>query len=162
MRYLANAEQTHQGQGESAMKNVAESFPIIKSCVTFFVLGIFASGCTNNPASTTMASTNTPVIANTTNAFTFVVAANNYTQNENWGLAFTSDSIAFSVVSGNYISGSVLFTVTDSTNATVFQETINANRVIALTQSGTGVPARCTINCSHYTGSLTFAMSGYN
>lgn len=143
------------------MKTISESFPVIKSCVTLFALGIILSSCTDNPASTTTASTNTPVIASAANAFTFVVTANNYTHNENWGLTFTSDSIAFSIVSGNHTSGSVLISVTDSTNAAIFQDTVTANRVVALTQSGKGIPAHCTINCGSYTGNLTFAMSGY-
>jgi hypothetical protein len=143
------------------MKNIPRSFPIIECCVTIFALGIFASSCTNNPASSTTASTNTPVIASATNAFTFVLAASSYTQDENWGLTFTSDSIAFSVVSGNYTSGSVLFSVTDSTNGAIFQDTVTTNRVIALTQSGKGIPTHCTINCNGYTGNVTFAMSGY-
>lgn len=143
------------------MKNTTESFPVIKSYIVLFAFAIFVSSCmNNNPASPTTVATNTPVIASAANAFTFVLAANNYTQNQNWGVTFTSDSITFSLVSGNYKSGSVLFSVTDSTTATILQDTIKTNAVVALTQTGKGVPKHCTINCSNYTGNVTFTMSG--
>ena len=134
-----------------------------KCCLALFAIGIFLSGCSTNtnPASTTTAATNIPVIASATNAFTFVLEANDYTQSQNLGLTFTADSIALSVVSGNYKSGSISFSVTDSTNATIVQDSITTSGVIAMTLPVKRNPKHCLIDCSHYAGSVTFSMSGY-
>jgi hypothetical protein len=145
------------------MKNAISSFHITKSYITLFSLGIFLSGCTNsnsnNPMTPVTVATNTPVIASVTNAFTYVIMANNYTQNQDWALTFTSDSLVLAVVSSNYKSGSLYFSVTDSTNAAIFQDTLTTNSVTTLIQSGKGIPKHCTINCSAYTGNVTFTLS---
>ena len=141
------------------MKKIDKSFPT--KCFVLFALGTIASGCNGNPASSTTVTANLPVIASANNAFTFVVSANNYSHNGTWGLMFNSDSISFAITSTNFASGSVLFSVTDSNNSTIFQETLVTNDVIAITQSGKGIPANCTINCSRYTGTMTIAVGGY-
>lgn len=141
------------------MKNIPGSFPIIRSCIILSTLGVMMSSCTVNPASWTTAATNTPVIASVPNTFTFVLDANNYTQNQNWALTFTTDSLVLSVVSSNHESGSFSYSVTDSTNTTILQGTITTNTVIATTQTGLGIPKYCTVNCSQYAGNVTFTLS---
>jgi len=103
--------------------------------------------------------TNTPVIKSTTNAFSYVLAANSFSGNMEYELAFTSDSLAYSIVVSNYQSGSGSLTILDGKDTTVYTEPLQSNKVLAFTQANKGIPMRIKFLFNGFSGTLTLGLA---
>lgn len=144
------------------MKPHRNGSSIIVGFAAAFALCTIMAGCKSDSVSPSTTGSNTPVIANASNAFSFIIAANNYSSNYNSSLSFTKDSLAISITSANYSSGKVLLSIADSSGSVIVQDSVMANKVVAETLSGKGIPKECTIICQNYSGSLVFALAGQN
>ncbi len=110
----------------------------------------------NSPAA------NTPVVANTQNAFSFNVAANSYTATCEYTLSFSTDSLACSLTVAGQTTGSGSLRIADSNYSTVYADSMLRNQVVAFTQTGKGVPKHIEMLFNGYTGTISFALSRDN
>ena len=122
------------------------------------------AGCRKDPSSTIpiqpgTAANNTPVVANTQNAFSFDLTASSYTSTLAYPLSFTTDSLACSLNVASNTAGTGSLKVTDANNAMVYGDSVLSNQVIASTQAGKGMPKSIQLVFSNYTGVLTFALA---
>jgi hypothetical protein len=101
-----------------------------------------------------------PVTTNTTNSFTFTIDANQYSDNSQSTLTFFSDSLVVTLSSTGYFFGQAIFSVSDSSNAIVFSDTVRSNKTIAIAHLKTTRPRHCSINISNLTAKLAFAVVG--
>ena len=102
---------------------------------------------------------NTPVIKSTTNAFSYVLAGNSFSGNMEYELAFTSDSLAYSIVVSSYKSGSGSLTILNGNNTIVYSEPLQSNKVLAFTQMNKGIPNRIKFLFNGFSGTLTFGLA---
>ena len=103
--------------------------------------------------------TNTPVIKSTTNAFSYVLAAHSFSGNMEYELAFTSDSLAYSVVVSNYKTGSGSLRVIDGNNITVYSEPLQSNKVLAFTQTNKGIPKKIKFLFNEFSGTFNLGLA---
>ncbi len=132
--------------------------------IVFIVLAIMAichAGCKKDD-SVNSTSANVPVIANTTNAFTFSLTAKSYTANAEYNLSFSTDSLACSLTVVNQTEGNASLKIIDSANSTVYGDSVLTNKVVAFTQANKGIPKNITLVFKGYTGTLTFALARNN
>ncbi len=116
-------------------------------------------GCKKDNVTDASSNGNIPVIANTSNALAFTLAANSYTANTEYDLTFTTDSLACSIIISNQTLGSASLTIVDSNNSVVYSNAQLSNQVFAYTQANKGIPRKIKINFSNYTGSFSFALA---
>jgi hypothetical protein len=128
--------------------------PILLALVIFV-------GCKENSTVSIQSSAlqNTPIIVSTTNAFTYAIDANAYTANTAYDLAFSTDSLACTLVVGGYLSGNASLYIRDSTNSIVLNDSVTTNRKKVTTQAGTGIPKRFTLSSNNFTGKISFVLS---
>jgi hypothetical protein len=103
---------------------------------------------------------NSPVVANVTNSFTYTVNANQYSCNSQNDLNFLSDSLVVTLSSSNYSSGQAIIVVNDSLNVTVFSDTVKSNKTIAIANLKTTKPKHCILALTNMTAKLTFSVVG--
>jgi hypothetical protein len=115
-------------------------------------------GCKDN-TSTNPTFTNYPVAANTTDAFSYTVTADSYTTTAAYDVSFSTDSLACSITVTNQTSGNASLKITDSTNATVYSDSLLTNKVLAFTQTHKGIPKNIQLAFHQYTGTLVFVLS---
>ena len=122
------------------------------------VLAIALIGCRKNDT-VSPSTENTPVVANTANAFSFTLAATSYTATNQYTMSFSTDTIACSLTITGKTTGSGSLTVADSNYSIVYADSSLNNQVTAFTQSGKGIPKRISIVFNDYTGTITFALA---
>ena len=110
-----------------------------------FLTCIFAAckkDSAGNPVSenTQIIGMNTPVVANTQNAFSINLAAESYSSTATYALSFSTDSTACSLTVTGQTTGNASLKITDSNNSAVYVDTLLNNQVIAFTQTGKGYP----------------------
>lgn len=137
----------------------SRSLFIISHCLILFTFVVML-GCNSSSTPTSPTLNNTAMISNVLNAFSYSVAANNFTASDTFDLTFSADSLAYSLASGNYVSGSALVSVLDSNGAVIIRDSVFTNKLVGATLSGKGIPRRFAIACNHYTGSMNFSMAG--
>jgi hypothetical protein len=129
----------------------------------YFAIGMVLclASCQNNSNSTTALDIlHSPVTTNLTNSFTFSIDANQYTDNSNNLLSFLSDSLVVTLTSTSYLSGQAIISVSDSSNATIFSDTVRSNKTIAIAHLKTARPRHCSLNISNLTAKLAFVVVG--
>jgi hypothetical protein len=144
------------------MKTQKYRFFLTASCASLLLLCTIIASCKSNSVSPSTSATNSPVIANAANAFSFALDGNNFSSSYRYALTFTTDSVAIVVTSGNYATGKVNLSITDSAGMVVFQDSVLTNKVVAQAEPVNNVPKSCNIVCSDYSGSLVFTLSGQN
>jgi hypothetical protein len=101
-----------------------------------------------------------PVTTNVTNNFTFSIDANQYSDNSNNILSFLSDSLVVTLSSTSYSSGQAIISVSDSSYATIFTDTVRSNKTIAIAHLKTTKPRHCSLNITNLTAKLAFVVMG--
>ena len=102
---------------------------------------------------------NTPVIANTQNAFAFELVAAAYSSSITYPLSFSTDTLACSLTITGHTSGGGFIKIVDSNNTTVISDSTLGNKIAAFTQSGRGIPKTISMVFINYTGNINFALS---
>ncbi|MBI5021012.1 MAG: hypothetical protein HZB59_06215 [Ignavibacteriales bacterium] len=128
-----------------------------------FIISIILSinSCKDDVATTTANDdSNSPVVANVTNSFTYTVNANQYSSNSQNDLNFLSDSLVVTLSSSNYSSGQAIIVLNDSANATIFSDTLKSNKTIAITSLKTTKPKHCILALTNLTAKLIFSVVG--
>ncbi|MBA4311360.1 MAG: hypothetical protein C0417_01900 [Chlorobiaceae bacterium] len=120
----------------------------------------FTSCKDNGTTSTIHNDLNSPVIANVANSFTNTINANKFSCNSQNDLNFLSDSLTVTILSTNYSSGQAIIVVSDSSNATIFSDTVKSNKTIAITNLKTTKPKHCILALTDLTAKLTFVVVG--
>jgi len=135
---------------------------ILSSCATVLrsvvVLCAFAA-CNDTATSPASILTNAPVTASVTDAFTYVMMANSYTASVKYDLNFTTDSLVYSMVVGNFGAGNIAFVVADPLGNTILRDSVFTSKVNTVVQSGKGIPKRCTLSFQNFTGSINLALT---
>lgn len=124
--------------------------------ISFLVIAAYFAGCTED---TTVNPPNTPVIASTSNAFAYTLAANSYSANSEYELSFTTDSLAYSIIVSGYMSGNGSLTIMDSNNLNVYAESLQSNKVVAFTQTNHGIPKKVKLVFNGFSGTFNFALA---
>ena len=105
---------------------------------------------------------NTPMIANTHNAFVLELVATAYTSNTVYPLSFSTDSLSCSMTITGQTTGNGSLRIIDSNSSTVYSDSTLSNKIVALTQAGKGIPKNITLVFNNYTGIINFALSRSN
>ncbi len=126
--------------------------------VTLLVTTICFIGCKDD-ATTNSTPSNIPVVANTTNAFSYSIVANSYSSSTDYNLTFTSDSLSCTITVTNQTLGNASVKILDSTNSIVYSDSLLSNKVVAFTQANKGIPKTLKLTFNNYTGTLIFALS---
>jgi hypothetical protein len=132
------------------------------------LLTCIIAGCkkdsAGNPVSsnTPIIGMNTPVVANTQNAFSLNLTAESYSSTATYTLSFSTDSLACSLTVTGQTTGNASLRITDSNNSVVYVDSLLNNQVTAFTQAGKGIPKSLQLIYSNYTGVLTFALAKNN
>ena len=129
----------------------------------YSIIGIILclTSCRDNPTSTTVHDNfNLPVTTNVANSFTYSINANQYSDNSHNDLSFLSDSLVVTLSSSNYSSGQAIILVSDSSNATVFSDTVNSNKTIVMAHLKTTKPRYCSLDITNLTAKLAFVVVG--
>ncbi len=148
------------------MKGTFKMNKIIASTLLF--LTCISAGCkkdsSGNPVSgnAPIIGMNTPVVANTQNAFSINLTAASYSSTAAYTLSFSTDSLACSLTVTGQTAGNASLRITDSNNSVVYVDTLLDNQVTAFTQAGKGIPKSLQLIYSNYTGVLTFALAKNN
>ena len=118
-------------------------------------------GCKENSTVSiqSSASQNAPVVVSTTNAFTYAINANAYTDSTAYDLTFSSDSLACTLAVSSYSSGNASLSIRDSTDSIIFYNFVTTDETIVITQAGKGIPKRFTLSCNNFTGKISFVLS---
>jgi len=140
-----------------------------RNCMLFLLVLILV-GCKKdlpvNPTSDTIPVdqilANTPIIANTQNAFAFHLVARAYTSSTDYPLSFSSDSLSCAMTITGQTTGNGSLRIIDSNSSTVYGDSTLSNKIVALTQTGKGIPTNITLVFNNYTGIINFALSRYN
>ena len=72
-----------------------------------------------------------PVVANTTGAYTYTLNARSYTRTDTDRLDFPGDSVQLSLTITNYKSGTGEMIITDADGQVLIQESLDQNKVVA-------------------------------
>ena len=131
------------------------------SLIFLLILTFCFAACTED-TSVNSENSNTPVIASTQNAFAYTLVANSFSNNTEFDLDFTSDSLAYSLVVTGYKSGNGSIAVIDSNSSNIYSETLQSNKVIAFTQTNHGIPKKFKIALNGFTGTLVFSLARSN
>jgi len=129
----------------------------------YFIIGIILSltSCKDNSTSTpVLDNLNSPIAINVTNSFTYSINASQYSDNSNNALSFLSDSLVVTLSSSSYSSGQAIVLVSDSSNATIFTDTVKSNKTIAIAHLKTTKPKHCSLNITNLTAKLSFVVVG--
>ena len=102
---------------------------------------------------------NTPVVANTQNAFALDLVAVAYTSSITYPLSYSTDTLACSMTITGHTSGGGFIKIVDSNNTTVIADSTLGNKIAAFTQSGRGIPKTISLVFINYTGNINFALS---
>ncbi len=127
----------------------------LATLLTLFV----AASCNDTATGPTDLASNAPVIVSVTNAFSYVMMANNFTSSTSYDLSYTTDSLVYSMVVANFGSGTATFVVTDQGGNAVLRDSITTSKVNAIVQSGKGIPRRCTLAFQNFSGKMTLSLA---
>ena len=131
----------------------------ILSSVFLLATTIYFIACTEDTG-VNPPNSNSPVIASTQNAFAYTLVANSFSDNKEFDLDFTSDSLAYSLVVTGYKAGNGSLTVEmNASSSYIFSEPLQSNKVIAFTQTNHGIPEKFKIVFNDFTGTLNFALA---
>ncbi len=124
------------------------------------LLSVFAlASCENDSTSPTDLANNAPVIVSVTTAFTYVMMADRFTASVNYDLAFTTDSLVYSMVVASFGGGTSTFIVNDASGNTVLRDSVFTTKVNTVIQSGKGIPRRCTLSFQNFSGKMTMSLT---
>jgi hypothetical protein len=134
----------------------------IKVVYYFIICIIFCLNSCKDDSTTSTAhdDSNSPVVANVMDSFAYTVNANQYSCNSQNDLNFLSDSLIVTLSSINYSSGQAIIVVNDSSNATIFSDTVKSNKTIAITNLKSTKPRHCILALTNLTAKLTFVVVG--
>lgn len=123
---------------------------------------LFLTNCTekenliNSPIDLlTNSYTNTPVIVNAENSYTFTVNANNLNYSTDENLNFSTDTLVISLTLANIISSDGFIKVFNNSGQEIFSELLNTNKVIVKTDLIGQTPGQLKIELVNFTGQLT-------
>jgi hypothetical protein len=136
-----------------------KTFPSFAAVLRTLVMLCALVGCKDSADSPTSVANNAPVIVSVTNAFTYVMMANSYTASVNYDLNFTTDSLVYSLVVGNWGSGNAALVIGDASGNTIVRDSVFTSKVNTLVQSGKGIPKRCTFGFQNFSGSITLSLA---
>ncbi|WP_421870969.1 hypothetical protein [Marinoscillum sp.] len=74
---------------------------------------------------------NIPVTANTPNAFSYVIRANEFSQQMNSSLNFDSASFVMSLVIADYSNGSLLLSIYNEDSSQVYRQQVSSSMVLS-------------------------------
>ncbi len=130
------------------------------SVIVFFVLLV---GCDDNSVDFNSpiitAFDNTPVVANTLNAYTFTVSANDFALTRVDSLSFDTDSLVVTLTLASHSSGGGDISVVTANSTTIFSESLNANKVLVKTDVIGNIPKAVSVQMSDFTGSVSFVLA---
>ncbi|MFA4923958.1 MAG: hypothetical protein WC557_07185 [Ignavibacteriaceae bacterium] len=130
----------------------------------YFMIGMILclTSCkdTSTTSTTVHDNLNAPVITNVTNSFTYSINANQYSSKSNNDLSFLSDSLVVTLSSSTYSSGQAIISVSDSSNAMIFSDTVKSNKTIVITNFKTKKPKYCNLDITNLTAKLSFVVVG--
>jgi hypothetical protein len=115
--------------------------------------------CNETVNSDTDKQTNTPVVVNTADAFTFTVDAFHLNFNVADSLSFSGTPVVRSLVVSEYRSGSGYIIVEGAGTTVLLSDTLSSNRIIAGTEYSASAPTRIAIALTDYSGKVTFALA---
>ncbi len=134
--------------------------PLSHATSLALLLSLFAlASCENDLTSPTDLADNAPVIVSVTNAFTYVMMADRFTASVTYDLAFTTDSLVYSMVVASFGGGTSTFTVNDASGNTVLRDSVFTTKVNTVIQSGKGIPRRCTLSFQNFSGKMTMSLT---
>ncbi len=145
------------------MRKTLFEFVVISLTLVFFLIAPL--GCGNNPSGISTFSSrdtvgNAPVIVSVQNVFTYAIDAKTYTESDTIDFNFSTDRITCSLASANFSLGSVTIVISNSTDSVVFSDSVLANKSTVVSVSRKGIPTRCILACTTYTGTLSFVVVG--
>ena len=105
------------------------------------------------------AQTNTPVVVNTADAFTFTVDASGLNFNIADSLSFSGTPVVRSLVVSEYLSGRGYIIVEGAATSILLSDTLNTNRIVVGTEITASAPTRIAIALTDYTGKVTFSLA---
>lgn len=133
----------------------------MKKNLLIFLLpfAIYFTGCTDDDNIVNSSYYNTPVISKTTDALAYSLVAESYTQTAGYNLTFTSDSLSYSLIIANYFSGIGSLRIKDTSGTVIYEEILQGNKVISLTQTDNGIPGKFEIDFDPFTGTINLALA---
>jgi hypothetical protein len=115
--------------------------------------------CNDTVNSGSDAQTNTPIVANTLDAFTFTVNASHLNFNLADSLSFSGTPVVRSLVVTDYGSGAGYIIIEGSASTVLLSDTLSGNRIIAGTEYSASAPTHVAIALTDYSGKVTFALA---
>jgi hypothetical protein len=126
--------------------------------IFLLALAVYVTGCTEDETSNP-GYYNTPVVSKTTDALAYSLVAEYFTSTAEYDLTFTSDSLAYSLIVTSYFSGIGTLEVKDTSGVTIYEESLQGNKVISFTQADIGVPKSVKFEFDRYTGIVNFSLA---
>ena len=100
-----------------------------------------------------------PVVVNTEDVYTYTLLAGNYSETRNNTLDFTSDLLTISLTIVGYQQGNGALTVLAADSSVIFTESLDANKVITLTDLSGAIPSEINIEINNLSATLTFTLT---
>ncbi len=100
---------------------------------------------------------NTPVMANTPNAFSYVIRADDFSQQINSPLSFDSASFVMSLVIADYEAGSLLLNVYNEDSSQTYRQEVNSS--IVFSDFPAFKPAALELELDGFSGSVNLAVT---
>ena len=100
---------------------------------------------------------NIPVMANTSNAFSYVIRANDFSHQVNSSLNFDSTAFVVSLVIAEYSQGTIALAVYNEDSSQVYQQQISSNMVLA--DFPEFLPTALDMNLEDFSGSVTVSIA---
>jgi hypothetical protein len=132
-------------------------------CYYYFIISITLCLTSCKDHSTSSASQdnlNSPVTVNVTNSFTYSINASKYSDISHHNLSFISDSVVVTLSSSGYSSGQAIILVSDSSDSTIFCDTVKSNKTMIVGHLTTAKPRHCHFNFTNLTARLAFVVAG--
>ncbi len=108
----------------------------------------------DNPAA------NTPVVVNTSNAFSFTVDANSFNYSETHNLQFSADTLSVAITVSGYVSGTGNIEIEDSKGASIYQKDLTNSTIFVDVFKLVTMPKTLIFNLSHFTGKAVISIAG--
>lgn len=103
---------------------------------------------------------NIPVTANTPNAFSYVIRANEFSQQVNSPLNFDSTSFVMSLVIADYSNGSLLLSIYNEDSSQVYRQQVSSSMV--LSDFPVFKPTALDLALEDFSGSVNLAIADDN
>ena len=138
------------------MKKFFAAFFIVIS-ISIFNL----TGCNrNNVIGSNLGVYNIPVLANTPNAFSFLVNAYNYNYSDSHLLQINADTLTVAITITGHSNGTGSIIVKDDKGESIYQKSFESGIVATDVFKISAEPKSVNLSFSNYTGKITIAVAG--